>query len=130
MSGSGRIPSIASGEQGVRSSVSTQAGDANIAQGAITFGKLSDGGKVGKFAAEYRKVNMTAEKDYKVPHGLGFVPAWAMVIRTHNANTDTWVYAIEKNYDKWTASEITLALKKIIGSASGNEVWLMIGGER
>lgn len=102
-----------------------------MAEGGLTFGKLVDGGKVGKFAAEYRKVAGTAAGTYLIPHGLGFVPAWAMLVAYDNTSTpNTLLVAGPNEYDKWTATEVRVRAFAVVGSVAGAAMWFMIGGER
>lgn len=102
-----------------------------MAPNGLTFGRMVDGGKAGKLAAEYRKVVGTAATQYDVKHGLGFVPAWAiLVLVTNSDGSDPALILRHARYDKWSASEITVRFTAVTGGTTGTEMWLLIGGER
>lgn len=128
----GRMSSAAvSDPDQARALTGAQGGDATMAPQGLTFGRMVDGGKAGKFAAEYRKVACTAAAFYNVPHNLGFVPAWFIVVAQSNANTPSnYNWASPFEYDKWTASEIRIRVGNLLGGLAGTEMWLLIGGER
>lgn len=129
--GGGRQPSILSGPDRLRSAAASQGGDATMAQDALTFGVMRDGARAGKMRAEYRKVVGTAVATYRVPHGLGFIPAWAMLLGAKNSSgTAQRLVMSWENYDKWSATEITVGFSAVVGGTAGTEMWLLIGGER
>lgn len=126
-----RTPSVLTTPDGTRAAVAAQGGDGAMAPGGLTFGKLVDGGPVGKMKGEYRKVAGTATAFYKIPHGLGFVPAWCQLISCDNPGTpNTNLCASPTAYDKWTATEIQMRVDPVMGGVAGAVMWFMIGGER
>lgn len=126
-----RVASVLSSGEQVVAGLASQGGDGSIAPGGLTFGKLVDGGPVGKFKAEYRKVVGTTSATYKVPHGLGFVPAWAQLVACTNSGGDVNLCPTTRNYDKWTATEIEVRVDVVgVGGTAGTVMWWMIGGER
>lgn len=129
----GRQPSVAGGtDDPLRAAVASLGGDATMAPDGLTFGRMVDGGRAGKFAAEYRKVaGRVGVLEYNVPHGLGFVPAWAILVATHNASTPTTVIVANTNgWEKWTASEIRVKVFAAAGNVAETTMWFLIGGER
>ena len=128
----GRQSSVAVGDpDATRAITGAQGGDATTAPQGITFGKLVDGGFAGKMAVQYRRVGATAATTYNIPHSLGFVPAWCILVATHNSGTPaTLIVAGANEYDKWTASEIRMRVNLVIGALAGTELWFMVGGER
>ena len=129
----GRQPSVAGGvADPLRAAAASQGGDATMAPDGLTFGRMVDGARAGKIAAEYRKVaGKTGVVEYNVPHGLGFVPAWAILVATHNASSPaTLLTAGTVNWEKWTASEIRVKVFAHVGSITDCAMWFLIGGER
>jgi hypothetical protein len=129
----GRAPSIASGDPDqTRTAVATQGGDANIAPGGLTFGKLVDGGRAGKLLAEYRKVGNNGSATYNIPHTLGVIPAWCVLLGCDNTSTPNTVLAANwSEYDKWSTTEVRMRIAPaILGNATGSAMWFLIGGER
>lgn len=127
----GRSPSAVSDTNAVRATTSAQIGDASIAPSALTFGKMVDGGKAGKMAAEYRKVVGTTATTYNIPHKLGFLPAWCILVCCiEPEGTSTVLSASAYQYDKWTSSEVRVRVAASPGNQKGAIMWFLIGGER
>lgn len=128
----GRQSSVAVADHDAqRAGAGSLSGDATMAPQGLTFGRMVDGGFAGKFAAQYRKVAGTAATTYNIPHSLGFVPAWCLLVAYDNTNTpNTFLVAGPNQYDKWTASEIRVRVNAIIGGIAGSQMWFLIGGER
>ena len=127
-----RTPSVLTTADGTRAAVAAQGGDGSTAPGGLTFGKLTDGGRVGKMLGEYRKVaGKAGVAVYKVPHGLGFVPAWCQLVASDNPGAPgTNLCASPSSYDKWTATELQMRVDAVMGGVAGATLWFMIGGER
>lgn len=127
----GRQPSVAGGIEPLRPAAASLGGDATMAPMGLTFGRMVDGGRAGRFAAEYRKVAGTAATTYNIPHSLGFVPAWAILLGcdepfgTATVLTGNWF-----EWGKWTASEIRMRVRAEVGNVQGSTMWFLIGGER
>lgn len=102
-----------------------------MAPDGLTFGKMVDGGRVGRFAAEYRKVAGSTATVYNIPHGLGFVPAWCMLLGCEEPiGTPTILSANWHEWEKWTASEVRMRVRADLGNTTGTRMWFVIGGER
>lgn len=127
-----RVPSVVSTPDAVRAAVASQGGDGTMAPGGLTLGKLVDGGRAGKILAMYRKVvGVNAQSDYNLPHDLGVVPAWAILVATDNQNTPrTVIVANAFQFDKWTATEARVTVSVLVGGLAGTAMWFLIGGER
>ena len=98
----GRQPSVVATPDTLRAAAASQGGDATMAPLGLTFGRMVDGAAAGKHAAEYRKISGTALATYNVPHGLGFVPAWAILVHYVNpGNPATHMNMAPFEYDKW-----------------------------
>lgn len=131
MSQRGRLTSAVADFDALRQAGAAQGGDATMAPQGLSFGKMVDGGFAGKLAAQYRKVALTAAVTYNVPHDLGFIPAWFMLVAQTNSNSPAnYCWAAPYEYEKWTASEIRIRVGFILGGLAGTEMWLLIGGER
>lgn len=127
----GRQPSAVSGTDSLRAAAASQGGDATIAPQGLTFGKMTDGSFAGKMAAQYRKVAGTAATTYNITHGLGFVPAWCILLGCDEPfGTPTILSSNWFEWGKWTATEVRVRIKADLGNQSGAAMWFLIGGQR
>jgi hypothetical protein len=127
----GRQPSVIAAPDTLRAATATQLGDASIAKDGLTFGKMVSGGHAGRIAAEYRKVAGTAATTYNIPHSLGFVPAWCILLGCEEpVGTPTVLSANWFEWGKWTATEVRMRLRPDVGNIEGSTMWFLIGGER
>jgi len=127
----GRQPSVAGGLGPLRPAAASQGGDASMAPDGLTFGHMRDGARLGRIASEYRKVAGTGATVYNIPHGLGFIPAWCILLGCDEPfGTATVLTANWFEWEKWTASEVRMRVRAEVGNVSGATMWFLIGGER
>ena len=125
-------PSVITDKDGLRANAAAQSGDATVVQRGLTFGKLVHGGDVGKFKAQYAKVSgQGGVSAYRVPHTLGVVPAFCLLVACDNPSSPgTIITAGPGSYDKWTGTECRVNVVAHVGNVAGATMWFMIGGER
>jgi hypothetical protein len=128
----GTQPSVITDKDGLRANAGAQSGDATIVEHGLSFGKMVHGGDVGKMKAQYAKVaGVAGVTTYRVPHTLGIVPGFCMLVASDNPSTPATVLsASPEAYDKWTATECRVRVFANIGNIAGSAMWFMIGGER
>lgn len=127
----GRQTSAVADFDAVRAAGASQGGDATMAPQGLTFGKMVDFGFAGKFAAQYRKIAGTTAGTYNIAHGLGFVPAWCVLLGCDEATGTTTVLSANWfEWGKWTATEIRMRVRADVGGIAGSTMWFLIGGER
>ena len=127
----GRQPSVVAGLDPLRAAAASQGGNATMQPRGLSFGRMANGGDVGQFASQYRKVAGTAATTYNIPHNLGFIPAFCILIGCQEPfGTPTVLTANWFEWEKWTASEIRMRVRAEVGNVQGSTMWFLIGGER
>lgn len=117
----------------IRRLVDEALGDRNIAPGGITFGKMVDGGPVGKTDMRYAALTTkSGEWEYEVKHACGYVPAFAILATSENRQTPRTTFSVSAiDRDKWTESTIRIAVDiSSAGSMDGGLIWFIVGGHR
>ena len=121
---SDRQPSVLSTPDQVRAAVALQASVPQVP-------KMTDGGPTGTPGEEFRKVAGTGSAYYNIPHGLGVVPAYVILVRVDNATTpNTNLCATSSDTHKWSATEIRVRVDMVSGSLNGSTLWFKVGGQQ
>lgn len=117
----------------IRRLVDEALGDRNIAPGGLTFGKMVDGGPVGKTDLRYAALSTKeGTYEYEVKHACGYVPAFAILATSENRQTPKSTYSVSAiERDKWTDTTIRVTVDiSLAGSLDGGLLWFIIGGHR
>lgn len=129
----GKISTIPGLEEQIRQIVNKALADANIKDHGLTFGKVQHGESAGKLDACYSTIVTSIAKgaEYEVPHTLGHVPGFCMLLHSENRITTNSQYsATSIKRDLWSETTCRVNVAAVAGSLDGGELTFMIGGSR
>lgn len=127
----GRSQTIPGLEEQVRQLVNKALSDANVKDGGLTFGKVQHGESAGKMDACYSTIKtVTGTAEYEVPHTLGHIPGFCLLMHSENRVTTSQYSVAASSRDKWSSTTCRVNVRVEAGSLDGGELTFMVGGSR